>query len=157
MTDKEIKAVEIIKKEIETLKNELEIENSDLECERDEPRIAYLLQQIDTRETVLNYMNKKEIIDFIEQNTLYNKSPIQDCIEMANKLSIIECKVKSLTGLSLETIIDLFAKGYVLTLPKDRQENIDFNQVGYAIGSIYKDIQNGVEKAFNENKEGSNV
>lgn len=57
MSEEEKKAIKVIKHRIGRLKCELEIEN---EYKDDEPRIFYLMEQINSSEKILNLVEKQQ-------------------------------------------------------------------------------------------------
>ena len=67
MTDEEKKAIKVVNKRTERLIEELKIEEEDL---IDEPKIAYLITQIEANKTLLNLIEKQqeEIEELKEMN-----------------------------------------------------------------------------------------
>lgn len=77
MTEEEKKAIKVINKRTERLSEELKIEQEDF---IDEPRIAYLITQIEANETLLKLLEKqekeiqglnKQVDEFIQKMNIY--------------------------------------------------------------------------------------
>lgn len=89
MTDEEKKAIKIIQREINELQMEIDARKEDRNF-NDEPELAFYLQQKETKETVLNLIQKQEKVidgmaDKLSEYTCWNK----DNLDM-NKLAPIE-------------------------------------------------------------------
>ena len=96
MNEEEKKALKVINTRTRRLLDELEIEKEDMS---DEPKIAYLMQEIRANKTILNLIEKlqkenEEVRRLIAHKNEYTKKLEEDLFENAENYVISKQKVK---------------------------------------------------------------
>lgn len=142
MTEEEKKALKVINARTRRLLDELEIEKEDMS---DEPRIAYLMQEIRANKTILNLIeklqkenNKLNIkLDDKEAEIQILKDDIKaDDIEYKHVIEILK---KENEEYSKQLDLDYVDKNYIpIQKVKDEKEKLDkkYNEL---VDKVYKD------------------
>ena len=143
MNEEEKKAFKVINTRTRRLLDELEIEKEDMS---DEPKIAYLMQEIRANKTILNLIEKlqkenEEVKRLIAHKNEYTKKLEEDLFENAENYVIPVQKVKD----KIEKYKKLSDKFYVKFLESDRY-NTDIREKGIKCDAIILAIEELIEE-----------
>ena len=143
MNEEEKKAFKVINTRTRRLLDELEIEKEDMS---DEPKIAYLMQEIRANKTILNLIEKlqkenEEVIRLIAHKNEYTKKLEEDLFENAENYVIPVQKVKD----KIEKYKKLSDKFYVKFLESDRY-NTDIREKGIKCYAIILALEELIEE-----------
>lgn len=131
MTEEEKKSLKVINARTRRLLDELEIEKEDMS---DEPRIAYLMQEIRANKTILNLIEKLQK----ENNKLNIKLDDKEADDIEYK-HVIEILKKENEEYSKQLDLDYVDKNYIpIQKVKDEKEKLDkkYNEL---VDKVYKD------------------
>lgn len=143
MNEEEKKAFKVINTRTRRLLDELEIEKEDMS---DEPKIAYLMQEIRANKTILNLIEKlqkenEEVKRLIAHKNEYTKKLEEDLFENAENYVIPVQKVKD----KIEKYKKLSDKFYVKFLESDRY-NTDIREKGIKCDAIILALEELIEE-----------
>ena len=143
MNEEEKKAFKVINTRTRRLLDELEIEKEDMS---DEPKIAYLIQEIRENKTILNLIEKlqkenEEVKRLIAHKNEYTKKLEEDLFENAENYVIPVQKVKD----KIEKYKKLSDKFYVKFLESDRY-NTDIREKGIKCDAIILALEELIEE-----------